>query len=49
MLSSSLALFARVIYHFFQDISPDINLDAHLDTLLVIVRYSTLCFDNRDF
>lgn len=49
MLSSSLALFARVIYHFFQEISADINLDAHLDTLLVIVRYSTLCFDNRDF
>lgn len=49
MLSSSLALFARVIYHFFQETSSDNNLDAHLDTLLVIVRYSTLCFDNHDF
>jgi hypothetical protein len=49
MLSSSLALIARVMYHFFQEYgSPDIS-EVHIDTILVIIRYSTLCFDNRDF
>lgn len=49
MLSSSLALFARVVHHFFQEFDNELIANVHLDTLLVIVRYSTLCFYNRDF
>ena len=49
MLSSSLAVFARSIYHFIQDIGDEVDINDHLDTLLVIIRYSTLCFDNRDY
>jgi len=47
MLSSSLAVFARVLHHFIEDTDDEFEIDDHLDTLLVIVRYSTLCFDNR--
>ena len=49
MLSSSLAVFTRAIYHFLQDTEGDLNIDDYLDTLLVIIRYSTLCFDNSDY
>ena len=49
MLSSSLAVFARAIYHFLQDIGDDFDIDDHLDMILVTIRYSTLCFDNRDY
>lgn len=49
MLSSSLALIARVIYHFFQEYGTFDIPDVHIDTILVMIRYSTLCFDNRDF
>lgn len=49
MLSSSLAVFARVIHHFIEDTNDEYEIDDHLDTILVIVRYSTLCFDNRNY
>lgn len=49
MLTSSLAVFARVLYHFIEDNDRELETDDHLDTLLVIVRYSTLCFDNRNY
>lgn len=49
MLSSAIAVFARAISHFFRETSPSDHTRVHLDTILVIVRYSTICFDNRDF
>jgi hypothetical protein len=49
MLSSSIAIFARAVYHFFQESGVREHIDIHLDTILVIVRYSTICFINDDF
>lgn len=35
--------------HFFQEYPSTIVPSVHLDTMLVIIRYSTLCFDNNEF
>ena len=49
MLSSSIAVFARAINHFLKNSSKEDRIHIHFDTILVILRYSTICFDNQDF
>ena len=49
MLSSSIAIFARAIIIFFKEAAREDQIKVHFDTILVIVRYSTICFDNQDF
>lgn len=49
MLSSSIAVFIRSLNQLFQEFDSNEISDVHLDTFLVMVRYSTVCFDNTNF
>lgn len=49
MLSSSIAVFIRSLNQLFQEFENKEVSCTHLDTFLVIVRYSTVCFDNTNF
>lgn len=49
MASSSLAMFTRAIGHALQLFEPFPITDTHMDTIFVLMRYSTDCFQNDDF